>query len=31
MTLFSVQVAGVPDIHVEEALWTVADILTGQG
>jgi len=29
MTLFSVQVAGVPDIHVEEALWTVADILTG--
>jgi DNA/RNA-binding domain of Phe-tRNA-synthetase-like protein len=27
MTLFSVQVAGVPDIHVEEALWTVADIL----
>jgi DNA/RNA-binding domain of Phe-tRNA-synthetase-like protein len=31
MTLFSVQVAGVPDIHVDEALWTVADILTGQG
>jgi DNA/RNA-binding domain of Phe-tRNA-synthetase-like protein len=30
MTLFSVQVAGVPDIHVEEALWTVADILSGQ-
>jgi DNA/RNA-binding domain of Phe-tRNA-synthetase-like protein len=29
MTLFSVQVAGVPDIHVEEALWTVADILGG--
>ena len=29
MTLFSVQVAGVPDIHVEEALWTVADILKG--
>jgi DNA/RNA-binding domain of Phe-tRNA-synthetase-like protein len=29
MTLFSVQVAGVPDIHVEEALWTVAEILTG--
>jgi DNA/RNA-binding domain of Phe-tRNA-synthetase-like protein len=27
MTLFSVQVAGVPDIHVEEAMWTVADIL----
>jgi DNA/RNA-binding domain of Phe-tRNA-synthetase-like protein len=27
MTLFSVQVAGVPDIHVEEALWTVVDIL----
>jgi len=31
MTLFSVQVAGVPDIHVEEGLWTVADILTGEG
>jgi DNA/RNA-binding domain of Phe-tRNA-synthetase-like protein len=30
MTLISVQVAGVPDNHVEEALWTVADILTGQ-
>jgi len=29
MTLFSVQVAGVPDIHVEEGLWTVADILAG--
>jgi hypothetical protein len=29
MTLFSVQVAGVPDIHVEEALWTVADIVGG--
>ena len=28
MTLLSVQVAGVPDIHVEEALWTVADIIT---
>jgi len=32
MTLLSLQVAGVPDIHVEEALWTVADILAeGQG
>ena len=31
MTLFSVQVAGVPDIHVEEGLWTVTDILTGEG
>ena len=31
MTLLSVQVAGVPDIHIEEALWTVADILTGEG
>ena len=30
MTLISVQVAGVPDIHVEEALWTAADILTGE-
>jgi DNA/RNA-binding domain of Phe-tRNA-synthetase-like protein len=30
MTLFSVQVAGVPDIHVEEGLWTVADILSGE-
>jgi DNA/RNA-binding domain of Phe-tRNA-synthetase-like protein len=28
MTLLSLQVAGVPDIHVEEALWTVSDILT---
>jgi len=28
MTLVAVQVAGVPDIHVEEALWTVAGILT---
>jgi hypothetical protein len=27
MTLFSVQVAGVPAIHVEEALWTCASIL----
>ena len=27
--LFSVQVAGVPDIHVSEALWTVADTLEG--
>ena len=25
--LFTVQVAGVPPIHVEEALWTVAEIL----
>jgi DNA/RNA-binding domain of Phe-tRNA-synthetase-like protein len=31
MTLFTVQVAGVPDIHVEEALWTVADIVGGEG
>jgi DNA/RNA-binding domain of Phe-tRNA-synthetase-like protein len=30
MTLFSVQVAGVPDIHVDEGIWTVADILTGE-
>jgi hypothetical protein len=30
MTLLAVQVAGVPDIHVDEALWTVADILTGE-
>jgi DNA/RNA-binding domain of Phe-tRNA-synthetase-like protein len=30
MTLISVQVAGVPDIHVEEALWTVADIVGGE-
>ena len=27
MTLFSVQVAGVPDVHVDEAFWTVEDIL----
>ena len=29
ITLLALQVAGVPDIHAEEALWTVADILTG--
>lgn len=27
LVLFSVQVAGVPAIHVEEALWTVGEIL----
>ena len=27
MTLFAVQVAGVPSIHVEEALWTCASVL----
>jgi len=27
MRLFSVQVAGVPSIHVEEALWQCADVL----
>jgi len=27
ITLFTVQVAGVPTIHVEEALWTAADII----
>ena len=27
--LYAVQVAGVPSIHVSEALWTVADILDG--
>ena len=27
--LFTVQVAGVPPIHVEEAMWTVAEILLG--
>lgn len=27
MTLFTVQVAGVPTIHIEEALWTAADII----
>jgi DNA/RNA-binding domain of Phe-tRNA-synthetase-like protein len=27
MTLFAVQVAGVPAIHVEEALWTCASVL----
>jgi DNA/RNA-binding domain of Phe-tRNA-synthetase-like protein len=29
MLLSAVQVSGVPDISVEEALWTVAEILTG--
>jgi DNA/RNA-binding domain of Phe-tRNA-synthetase-like protein len=31
MTLLALQVAGVPDIHVEEALWTVSDILGEEG
>lgn len=31
MTLFSIQVAGVPSIHVEEGLWACRDILLGQG
>jgi DNA/RNA-binding domain of Phe-tRNA-synthetase-like protein len=30
VALFSVQVAGVPEIHVEEAFWTVADIVAGE-
>jgi len=29
MSLVSVQVEGVPDISVEEALWTVEEIVTG--
>jgi DNA/RNA-binding domain of Phe-tRNA-synthetase-like protein len=29
MRLGAVQVAGVPDISIEEALWTAADIVTG--
>jgi hypothetical protein len=31
ITLLALQVAGVPDIHAEEALWTVADILGEEG
>ena len=31
MLLSAVQVEGVPDISVEEALWTVAEIVTGAG
>ena len=31
ITLLALQVAGVPDIHVEEALWSVSEILTGEG
>jgi DNA/RNA-binding domain of Phe-tRNA-synthetase-like protein len=27
ITLFSVQVTGVPDLHVDEAFWTVEDII----
>ena len=27
VALFSIQVAGVPSIHVEEALWMAAEIL----
>ena len=30
MVLFSVAVPGVPPIHVEEALWTVWDIVAGE-
>jgi DNA/RNA-binding domain of Phe-tRNA-synthetase-like protein len=29
VALFSVQVAGVPSIHVDEALWTAGEILSG--
>jgi DNA/RNA-binding domain of Phe-tRNA-synthetase-like protein len=29
MALFSVQVAGVPTMYIEEALWTATDILVG--
>lgn len=29
VVLFSVQVQGVPSIHVEEALWTASEILSG--
>ncbi len=28
MTLFAVAVDGVPEIHVEEALWCAVDVLT---
>ena len=31
MLICAVQVAGVPDISIEEALWTVAEILTFDG
>ncbi len=31
ITLLALQVASVPDIHVEEALWTVSDILGEEG
>ena len=29
--IFAVQVTGVPPIHIEEALWTVEDIVSGGG
>jgi hypothetical protein len=29
MTLFSIQVNGVPSLHVDEALWIVGDVLQG--
>lgn len=29
IALYAVQVAGVPDIHVEEALWTCCSVLAG--
>lgn len=31
LRLFSVQVAGVPSIHVEEALWTVVELFEDDG
>jgi DNA/RNA-binding domain of Phe-tRNA-synthetase-like protein len=31
MILAAVQVSGVPDISIEEAIWTAVDILTGAG
>jgi hypothetical protein len=30
MTLVTVQVEGVPDIAIEEVLWTVEEIVTGE-
>jgi hypothetical protein len=30
MAMAAVQVEGVPDIAIEEALWTVEEIVTGE-
>ena len=31
VVLYALGVAGVPQIHIDEALWTAADLLAGSG